>query len=134
MNKLQLLNNLELKSELYAKLGETVVDILERELGVDLTHADFKMFLGFINVIDVHVQSQNIGFMEILKDGGVDGVLTETVYQNYLDYMDTIGGNQISKTMFSRLIKKLYGYESELRHIPELGKTQRVYIYVGNEE
>lgn len=132
MNKLQFLKELESRDEIYGKLANTLISILERELEVDLINADFRGLSGFFDVVNIHVQSNHLGFMQILKDGGVDGVLTDTVYENYLQYTDDKGWrNVMSKTKFSRMLRKNFGYETKLQHIPELGKTQRVYVYVG---
>ena len=134
MNKSEFLKALADKDVRYETLAKSYIDNLELELDIDLVNVDYQTLLGFFNVIDATVQSKHLGFMEILKNGGVDGVLTDTVYENYLQYMEDIGGAVMSKTKFSQMLGKHYNYTTKLQHIPALGKTQRVYIFLGNEE
>lgn len=134
MNKSEFLKVLSGMDYRYETLAKSYIDNLEIELDIDLVNVDYQTLLGFFNIVDTSVQSKHLGFMEILKNGGVDGVLTDTVYENYVQYMEDIGGTVMTKTKFSQMLGKHYNYTTRLQHIPELGKTQRVYIYVGNEE
>lgn len=134
MNKSEFLKVLRGMDFRYETLAKSYIDNLELELDIDLINVDYQALLGFFNVIDATVQSKHLGFMEILKNGGVDGVLTDTVYENYVQYMEDIGGTIMTKTKFSQMLGKYYNYKTKLQHIPELGKTQRVYEYIGNEE
>ena len=131
MNKWQFLKTLADKDVRYETLAKSYIDNLELELDIDLVNVDYQALLGFFNVIDASVQSKHLGFMEILKNGGVDGILTDTVYENYVQYMEIISGSVMSKTKFSQMLGKHYNYKTKLQHIPELGKTQRVYVYLG---
>jgi len=134
MNQSEFLKTLRDMDFRYETLAKSYIDNLEISLDIDLVNVDYKPLLGFFNIIDMSVQSKHLGFMEILKNGGVDGVLTDTVYENYVQYMEDIGGTVMTKTKFSQMLRKYYNYTTKLKHIPELGKTQRVYVYLGNEE
>lgn len=108
-----------------AKIGARIADILIEEFGYDIHMIDFTKLGIFLHELELTQGS----FNDFLIEVDFSGTDTETIYQKYLDYTEKQGFAKImGKTKFSRYLNEHYGYETELRHSSELGKTVRVYV------